>query len=62
MKISGFFWLDDIVQKISWKHSVSHEEISEVFANSPRIYFVKKETEKTKMFMSRSVKLMAEDI
>jgi uncharacterized DUF497 family protein len=42
MKISGFFWLDDIVQKISWKHSVSQEEISEVFANSPRIYFVEK--------------------
>ncbi len=42
MKISGFIWLDDIVQKLSWKHSVSQEEISEVFANSPRLYFVEK--------------------
>jgi uncharacterized DUF497 family protein len=42
MKISGFIWLDDIVQKLAWKHSVTQEEISEVFANSPRLYFVEK--------------------
>ncbi len=42
MKISGFIWLDDIVQKLAWKHSVTQEEITKVFANSPRLYFVEK--------------------
>lgn len=42
MKISGFIWLDDIVQKLVWKHSIIQGEVSEVFANSPRLYFVEK--------------------
>ena len=32
MKISGFIWLDEIVQ----------EEVSDIFANTPRFYFVEK--------------------
>ncbi len=42
MKISGFIWLDDIVQKLLWKHSVTQQEVVELFENSPRLYFVEK--------------------
>jgi uncharacterized DUF497 family protein len=42
MKISGFIWLEDIVQKLLWKHSVEQGEVVEVFNNSPRFFFVEK--------------------
>lgn len=42
MKITGFIWLEDIVQKLLWKHAVVHNEVAEIFANSPRFRFVEK--------------------
>jgi uncharacterized DUF497 family protein len=42
LKISGLIWLEDIVQKLIWKHSVTQEEVSEVFGNSPRFRYVEK--------------------
>lgn len=42
MKITGFVWLEDIVQKLIWKHSVETEEVREIFLNKPRIRFVEK--------------------
>ena len=42
MKISGFIWLDEIVQKLLWKHSVTQDEVVELFVNSPRFRFVEK--------------------
>ena len=42
MKIKGFLWLDEIVQKLLWKHSVTQEEVIELFQNSPRFFFVEK--------------------
>lgn len=42
MKIRDFIWLDKIVQKLLWKHSVTQEEILEVFTNSPHFRFVEK--------------------
>jgi uncharacterized DUF497 family protein len=42
MKIHSFIWLDDIVQKLIWKHSVSQDEVLELFVNSPRFRFVEK--------------------
>lgn len=42
MNISGFIWLEDIVQKLIWKHSVQIEEVREVFINQPRFRFVEK--------------------
>ena len=62
MKITGFIWLDDIVQKLLWKHSVTQKEVIELFDNSPRLFFVEKETEQARMFMSLSDKPAAEDI
>jgi len=62
MKITGFIWLDDIVQKLLWKHSVTQKEVIELFDNSPRLFLLKKETEQARMFMSLSDKPAAEDI
>lgn len=42
MKITGFIWLEDIVQKLLWKHAVTRKDVSETFANSPRFRFVEK--------------------
>jgi hypothetical protein len=35
VKITGFVWLEEIVQKLIWKHSVQTEEVSEIFLNKP---------------------------
>jgi len=42
MKMGGFIWLDEIVQKLLWKHSVIQDEVVELFANSPRFRLVEK--------------------
>jgi uncharacterized DUF497 family protein len=42
MKITGFIWLEEIVQKLIWKHSVETEEIREIILNNPRYRFVEK--------------------
>lgn len=42
MKIAGFIWLEDIVQKLIWKHSVETEEVRAIFLNNPRYRFVEK--------------------
>ena len=42
MKIRGFIWLDEIVQKLIWKHAVTTDEVFEVFDISPRFRFVEK--------------------
>ena len=42
MKIFGFIWLEEIVQKLVWKHSVETREVSEIFLNNPRFRFIEK--------------------
>ena len=42
MKITGFIWLEEIVQKLIWKHSVQTQEVREIFLNGPRYHFVEK--------------------
>lgn len=42
MKITGFIWLADIVQKLARKHGVSQDEVGELFSNRPRFRFVEK--------------------
>ena len=37
MRIAGFTWREDVVDKLAWKHNVTTEEIQEVFDNRPRI-------------------------
>lgn len=36
MKISGIIWLRDVVEKLLAKHSVTTDEVEEVFRHAPR--------------------------
>jgi len=42
LKITGFIWLEDIIEKLAHKHEVQQQEIREVFANRPHFSFVEK--------------------
>jgi uncharacterized protein len=42
LKVTGFIWLEDFVEKIQQKHNVSPLEVREVFAPGPRFRFVEK--------------------
>lgn len=42
LKISGFIWLYEIVEKINQKHRVQQDEVREVFANRPLFRRVEK--------------------
>ncbi len=36
MEIDRIIWLEDIVEKLLWKHQVEEQEVVEVFENKPR--------------------------
>jgi uncharacterized DUF497 family protein len=40
--IEGFIWYRNIVDKLLWKHNVSHEEVEELFENRPRFKLIEK--------------------
>ena len=42
MRIEGFIWLEDIVDKLAWKHQVTTDEVEEVFANKPHFRYIAK--------------------
>jgi len=42
LKVRGFVWLEDIVDKLETKHGVQQEEVREVFLNRPAIYRVER--------------------
>jgi uncharacterized DUF497 family protein len=42
LKITGTIWLDDVVDKLGWKHQVTPSEVEEVLAGKPKIYFKEK--------------------
>jgi uncharacterized protein len=42
MRISGFVWLEDIVEKLWQKHRVEQFEVHELFAGRPYFRFVEK--------------------
>lgn len=39
MKINGIIWLRDVADKLWWKHSITTDEVEEVFVNKPRYRF-----------------------
>jgi len=41
MKINGFIWREEIVDKLKWKHNLTPDEVEEIFKNKPK--FLKKE-------------------
>jgi uncharacterized DUF497 family protein len=42
VRIEGFIWYRDIVDKILWKHNVTHDEVEEVFKNRPKFKMIEK--------------------
>ena len=42
MEITQLIWLEDIVDKLHWKHNVEEQEVVEVLGNTPK--FIHKET------------------
>jgi uncharacterized DUF497 family protein len=40
MKVTGIIWLRDVVDKLSWKHNVTTDEVEEIFSSSPRYRFI----------------------
>jgi uncharacterized DUF497 family protein len=44
MKIDGFIWQREIVNKLKWKHNLTTDEVEEVFQGKPK--FLKKENGK----------------
>jgi len=42
MKINGFIWFDEVIEKIETKHQVSMFEVEEVFFQKPKFKKMKK--------------------
>ncbi len=42
MNIEGLIWLDEVVDKLQWKHDIETYEVEEVFKNGPYIVFKEK--------------------
>lgn len=36
MKVTAVIWLRNVVDKLAWKHSVTTDEVEEIFNRSPR--------------------------
>ena len=41
MKIVGFIWIEEIVEKLAQKHHVETDEVEELFSGGPRFRFVR---------------------
>jgi uncharacterized DUF497 family protein len=42
LKISRIIWLEDIVDKLKWKHDVVEQDVIEVLENKPKFYLKEK--------------------
>ena len=42
MRITGFIWLEQYVEKLAQKHEVTPEDVEEMFFGRPRYRFVEK--------------------
>jgi uncharacterized DUF497 family protein len=42
LEITGFIWLDEIVEKLATKHQVEPYEVEELFSGAARFRFVEK--------------------
>jgi len=42
LEISRIIWLEDIVDKLLWKHNVEEIEVIEVFENKPKFQYKEK--------------------
>jgi hypothetical protein len=62
INISGYIWYGDVVDKLSWKHHLTTDEVEEVFQNKPRIHRIEKGRYQVKMCMMPGVGLMPADM
>ena len=42
MKIEGFIWREDVIDKLYWKHSVTLDEVEEVFEGKSKFLRIEK--------------------
>jgi hypothetical protein len=42
LQIKGIIWLEEIVEKLHWKHGVTTAEVRQALNNGPQIRFVEK--------------------
>ncbi|MFH1907666.1 MAG: BrnT family toxin [Chloroflexota bacterium] len=42
MKVTGFIWFEDIVEKLESKHNVRQQDVREIFGSKPHVRFVEK--------------------
>ena len=42
MRITGFIWLEEVLEKLAKKHQVHEHEVVEVFESRPKFRFVEK--------------------
>jgi hypothetical protein len=42
MKISDIVWLQEVLDKLAWKHDVAPLEVEEIFDGDPRVRFTEK--------------------
>jgi hypothetical protein len=42
LKIERLIWIEEIVEKLRWKHRVDQEEVRDTLARRPRFRFVEK--------------------
>ena len=42
MIIEGIIWLDEIIDKLAWKHNVQQKEVIEILENNPYFRFVER--------------------
>lgn len=42
MNIHGIIWLEEIVDKLKWKHNINEHEVIELLENYPKFRFIEK--------------------
>lgn len=42
MRLSGIIWLEDVIDKLAWKHAVTTEEVEEVLGSARRFRFIER--------------------
>ena len=42
MNIHGIIWIEEIVDKLKWKHNINEHEVIELLENKPKFRFIEK--------------------
>ncbi|MDY7034291.1 MAG: hypothetical protein SVY10_20595 [Thermodesulfobacteriota bacterium] len=58
MNFYGIIWLQDIVEKLKWKHNVNESEVIELLENNPKFRYIEKGYQKEKTYMLPLARLL----